>query len=262
MNTHNAEMMYEKFMALRNTKTGEPLTRKVFESRGIYTFSDLIRYLNKNGEYGGAIPLEGTEKLTLLPFHNDIMNAWLRFDNPKVVQAYELIYAQYKNRYPERHLFKKNRFKVEESLLEEFWTMPAMDTRLLDAPILGCWDKMELQACFLNILGYEVRRFCFHSGRIIRGHTFVLFNDGIHWKIPDAYPLPIESSDVARLSKFIFWVLQHIPFLDQGAVCELVEFSKPYAGMSTREYLQLIEDGHVVMKCVRKGRHKHDTFYH
>ena len=259
MNHHNAEFLYDQYMSMRNAKVSKPLTREVFEARGIYTFRDLTRYLRKHSEYGGAIPLDDTGKLTLLPFHNDTLNKWLSFDNPRVVEAYERIYERYKARYPNRQSFEKHRFKVEECLLEELWAMPAMDTRLLDAPIVGCWDKMELQTRFLRTLGYEVRRFCFYSRKIIRGHTFILFNNGSRWQTADAYPFFVGTKDIERLYKWIFWILRHIPFLDQGPVCQMVEFEEPCEGMPAKEYLRLIERGNIVIQHRAKGRRYHDA---
>ena len=134
--------------------------------------------------------------------------------------------------------------------------MPMMDIRLLKAPIAGCWDKMEMQAVFLESIGYEVKRFCFHSGKIIRGHTFVLYCNGRTWNTCLGIPLSVRNADLKKLCKLIFLVLKNVPILDKGETCELIEFAPPQGRMSAQDYIQLIENGTVLIKQKRKGKHR------
>lgn len=254
MREHKAKELYDRFTKLRNSGEYTPLSREVFLKYGICTFRDLTRYLKKYGEYGGAVDLPCSEGLVLLPFHNDVLNKWLRFDNPRVKEIYESIYQLYREWYPDRDSFKRAFFNVEEDILKRYWYMPMMDTRILDAPIAGCWDKMEIKATFLAALGYKIKRFCFHSGKVIRGHTFVLYYDGKAWNTCLGTPFPIRNKDLKKLCKLIFSVLMHVPFLDKGKICELVEFEPPCGGMSAQEYIKLIEDGVVIIRRKRKGK--------
>lgn len=244
--------IYDKFTALRNAGEFKKLTLEVFESYGIHSYRDLSLYLKKYGEYGGAVKLKGSDKQILLPFHNDILNTWLKFDNPRVIQAYEQVYEQFGAEYSDRRDFDRHRFHVEEELLKQCWVMPAMDTRILEAPIAGCWDKMEIQACYMEALGYQVRRYCFHGGKIIRGHTFVLYHDGKYWNTSMRFPLHIRRKNLESLCSLIFRALIHVPILDKGEISQLVEFAAPYEGMTTQEYIHLIERGKVILKCRRK----------
>lgn len=249
MRNSDAEELYDKYNKLRNaTDCIVPLSREVFVEYGINTFHDLSRYLKRNGEYGGAIILPRSNVFILLPFHNDMLNKWLRFENPRVRERYKDIYELYKQQYPNVDTFKKDFFNVEEDILKRYWNMPEMDTRFLNAPIAGCWDKMELQATFAETLGYEVKRFCFHGGRIIRGHTFILYYDGTYWNTCLNTPFPIRNKRLDKLCQLIFNVLLHIPFLDNGEIRELIEFNSPHGGMSAQEYIKLIEDGKVIIK--------------
>ena len=249
----DAAERYDKFTALRNAREFQPLTQQVFASYGIRSFRDLSRYLRRNGEYGGAVRLAGSEELVLLPFHNDTLNTWLKFENPRVKQAYELVYAQFGARYPDRQAFERDRFNVEETMLLECWEMPGMDTRILDAPIAGCWDQMEIQARYLENRGYRVKRYCFHGGRIVRGHTFVLYNDGKYWNTCTSFPLHIRRKSLDRLCRLLFHIFRRVPILDKGETTELVEFSSPREGMSAREYVDLIKNGTVVLQRAGKG---------
>lgn len=254
MREHKAIEFYDKFTGLRNSGEYTTLSREVFLKYGIITFRDLTRYLKKYGEYGGAVDLPCFDGLTLLPFHNDVLNKWLCFDNPRVREIYEIVYQLYRNQYPDKDSFKRSFFDIEEDILRRYWNMPMMDTRILEAPIAGCWDKMEIQATFLEPLGYKIRRFCFHSGRIIRGHTFILYHDGRTWNTCLGIPFPTKNKDLKKLCKRIFSVLMHVPILDKGEICELVEFAAPHGGMSAQEYIKLIEDGTILIKQKRKGK--------
>lgn len=256
MREHKAIELYDKFTALRNASEYTTLSREVFLKYGIITFRDLTRHLKKYGEYGGAVDLPCFNGLTLLPFHNDVLNKWLCFDNPRVKEIYERIYQLYSNHYPDKDSFKKSFFNIEEDILLRYWCMPMMDTRLLKAPIAGCWDKMEIQAVFLESMGYEVKRFCFHSGKIIRGHTFVLYYNGRTWNTCLGIPLPVRNADLKKLCKLIFLVFKNVPILDKGETCELIEFAPPQGGMSAQDYIQLIENGTVLIKQKRKGKHR------
>lgn len=254
MKAHEAKELYDKFTELRNAEEYTPLSREVFLKYGINTFRDLTRYLKKYGEYGGAVNLPCSNGYVLLPFHNDILNKWLRFDNPRVRENYKSIYRLYREQYPDMDSFKKAFFIVEEDILKRYWNMPVMDTRILDAPIAGCWDKMEIQAAFLSSLGYKIKRFCFHSGKVIRGHTFVLYHDGKTWNTCLGTPVSVRSRSLKKLCKLIFFVLTHVPFLDKGEMSELVEFGHPHGDMSAQEYIKLIEDGNVLIRRKRKGK--------
>ncbi len=252
MREDEAKELYDRFTRLRNSVEYTTLSQEVFFEYGISTFNDLTRYLKKFGEYGGAVGLPCSEELILLPFHNDVLNKWLKFDNPRVKKIYESVYQLYRDCYPDRYSFKKNFFDIEEDILKRYWHMPMMDTRILDAPITGCWDKMEIQASFLASKGYSIKRFCFHSGKIIRGHTFVLYNDGKTWNTCLRKLILIRNKDLNKLCKLIFSILRHVPFLDKGEICELVEFESPQGGMSAQEYIHLIENGVVLMRRSRK----------
>ena len=252
MNDVKAAELYDKYTELRNSGKYTPLSKEVFRQYGICTFRDLARYLKKYGEYGGAVTLPCSDRPVLLPFHHDEFNKWLRFDNPRVREIYGKIYLLYKEQYPDRASFRRHFFHVEEDILQRYWHMPMMDTRLLDAPIAGCWDKMEIQAAFLASMGCQVKRFCFYSGKIIRGHTFILYHDGKTWNTCLRTPFPIRNKDLAKLCRRIFSVLRRVPLLCKGGNCELIEFQPPYEGMPTQEYIELIANGTVLIS--RKGK--------
>ena len=239
--------IYDKYTIFRNEKDFKKLTQDVFESYGIYSYHDLLHYLKKHGEYGGAVSLATRGKLVLLPFHNDVMNTWLKFDNPRVTQIYDKIYEQFGDEYSDRTDFNKHRFEVEEKILIKCWAMPAMDTRILNAPVAGCWDMMEIKACYLEVQGYQVKRYCFYGDKIIRGHPFILYNDGKYWNTSLGFPLHIRMKNLQNLCRFVFCMLKHVPFLKK-ATSTLVEFSTPYEGMSTEEYVELINNGKVILK--------------
>lgn len=254
MNERKAIELYDKFTELRNRKEYKLLTKEVFHEYGIDTLHDLSRHLRKYGEYGGAVKFSFSEELVLMPFHNDLMNSWLKFDNSRVQDIYEKLYPLLQDRYPNSKPFDRTFFRVEEDILKHCWSMPMMDTRILEAPIAGCWDKMEIQAAFLRTKGYEVKRYCFHSGMAMRGHTFVLYNDGKTWNTCLDLPIPVKNKDLNKLCELIFSVLKRIPFLAQGETCELIEFDSPYAGMPALDYVKLIEDGTVRIRRKRNER--------
>ena len=254
MNNRKAVQQYDKYLAIRNREEFSPLTREVFQEYGIDSFHDLARHLRKYGEYGGLADLPCCNEPVLLPFHHDLLNKWLRFDNPRVEEIYDRVFYFLKDQYPDKQSFNRSFFHIEESILRNCWCMPMMDTRILEAPITGCWDKMEIQAAFLKSIGFIVKRFCFHSGMVLRGHTFVLYNDGKYWKACLDCPIPIRNKNLDKLCYLIFSVLKFIPFLTNGEKYELVEFESPYEGMPSSEYLRLIEDGVVLIS--QKNRRK------
>lgn len=90
----NIASKYDFYMKRLNDNefTLHDLSIDDFQEFGIYTLVDLEKYLKKNAEYGGYIHVPWTKELVLIPFHNDFMNDWLRFDNPRVEHFYDKLY--------------------------------------------------------------------------------------------------------------------------------------------------------------------------
>ena len=242
-----SETIYGQMQSVLNLNEGDPLTVEVFRNYGIKSLKDLHHYIKKHGEYGGAVRLSESEGVIILPFHNDFMNKWLKFNNDSVKAAYDRIYQLYQLQYPDRREFERKRFMIEEDILVKYWKMPSMDTRILAAPINGCWDRMEIFATYLNGLGYEVRRLCCHDGNIMRGHTYIVYKTGTYWTTCLGYPINFHYKDFDSVCKISFSLLRRLPIFSNPDCCELIEFQQPRAGMSTLEYLDLIKNGNIVI---------------
>lgn len=239
---------YDAALAVLNSPPGPDLTLEVFEEFGIRTLRDLNWYLEKNAEYGGCIRVPWTSQRLPLPLHNDFMNAWLCFDNPRVKELYDRLYETRKEEFHSRVHFDMKRFDVEEDLQLNNWTMPPLDRRMLEAPINGCWDRPELVARFLELKGFQTRRLACHDGHIMRGHCFAVYTDGSSWMTTSAFPVNAKHSSYEAMCRKIFPFLKRIPIYSDSNQCRLVDFAPPWAGMTTREYLALIENGRVVMQ--------------
>ena len=244
---------YDKYMAVLNKLNQPDLTMKIFHEFGIYTLKDLGWYLEKNAEYGGCIRVPWTEDLILIPFHNDFMNSWLRFDNPRVVEFYDKLYEIKKADYDSRVHFDMKRFDVEEELQLYNWIMPPVDKRMLEAPINGCWDRPELIARFLKLQGFETKRLCCHDGHVMRGHCFTVYTDGEYWMTASSLPFNLKCKNYEKFCKKIYRILRHIPIYSDNSKCRLIEFEPPRPGMTTREYLENIENGRVVVDFIEEG---------
>lgn len=112
----NIASKYDFYMKLLNdNECALPdLSIDAFQEFGIYTLEDLRKYLKKNAEYGGYVHVPWTKELVLIPFHNDFMNDWLRFDNPRVEHFYDKLYESVKDNYDSRIHFDMKRFDIEE----------------------------------------------------------------------------------------------------------------------------------------------------
>lgn len=241
---------YDRYMAALNDLNQPELTLKIFHEFGIYTLKDLVWYLEKNAEYGGYVRVAWTEKLILIPFHNDFMNSWLRFDNPRVVEFYNNLYEAKKADYDSRVHFDMKRFDVEEELQLNNWIMPPIDRRMLAAPINGCWDRPELIARFLELQGFKTKRLCCHDGHVMRGHCFTVYTDGEYWMTTLTLPFNLKCKSYNLFCKKLYRILRHIPIYSDNSKCRLVEFNPPRSGMTTREYLANIESGRVVVRSM------------
>lgn len=241
---------YDRHMKILNDTNQPELTLDIFHEFGIFTLQQLGWYLEKNAEYGGYVKVPWTDQLILIPFHNDFMNDWLRFDNPRVMQFYDDLYEFKKADYDSRVHFDMKRFDVEEELQLHNWTMPPIDRRMLSAPINGCWDRPELVARFLELRGYGTKRLCCHDGHVMRGHCFTVYTDGEFWMTASSLPMNLKCRCYETFCKKIYRVLKHVPIYSDNSKCRLVEFDPPRPGMTTREYLDNIERGRVVVGCM------------
>lgn len=239
---------YDACMEILNDPNQPDLTMDVFAEFGIHTLKDLGWYLERNAEYGGCVTVPWSDQRILIPFHNDFMNAWLRFDNPRVIEFYDQLYESRKANYFSRDHFDKERFHIEEDMQLNNWIMPPVDRRMLSAPINGCWDRPELIARFLELQGYETRRLSCHDDYVMRGHCFTIYTDGEYWYTTSSLPVNTKSRDYEEFCNRIFRVLRHLPIYSDHSRCRLVEFEAPRAGMTTREYLGNIERGTVVAR--------------
>ena len=238
---------YDAAMAVLNGEPGPELSLEVFARFGIHTLRELEWYLEKHSEYGGYIHVPWTEELVLLPLHHDFINAWLRFDNPRVVTLYDRLYESRKEQFHNRTHFDRKRFDIEEDLQLNNWTMPPLDQRMLASPVNGCWDRPELVARFLELQGFQVQRLSCHDGHVMRGHCFVVYTDGNFWMTTSAFPVNLKCKSYRTMCRRIFAVLKHLPIYSDRTKCRLVEFGPPRPGMTTRQYLSLIENGTTIL---------------
>lgn len=243
----NIASKYDFYMKLLNdNECALPdLSIDAFQEFGIYTLEDLRKYLKKNAEYGGYVHVPWTKELVLIPFHNDFMNDWLRFDNPRVEHFYDKLYESVKDNYDSRIHFDMKRFDIEENLQLNNWRMPPIDKRMLSVPINGCWDKPELIAKFLELHGYQTKRLCCHDGHIMRGHCFTVYTDGVYWRTASSFPINLKCKDFKKMCYYIYRVLRHVPIYSDSSHCQLVEFEPPTPGMCTHDYLEKIRNGRV-----------------
>lgn len=238
---------YDAYMAILNDDNQPDLTIETFHEFGIHTLKDLGWYLEKNAEYGGYVHMPWSDQVILIPFHNDFMNSWLRFDNPRVIEFYNKLYDSVKEKYDSRIHFDMKRFDVEEELQLNNWIMPPLDKRMLSAPISGCWDRPELVSRFLELQGFKTKRLCCHDGHIMRGHCFSVYTDGTYWMTASSLPINLKCKSYKKMCAHLHRVLKHIPIYSDNSKCQLVEFDPPKPGMTTQEYLRNIENGRVVV---------------
>lgn len=238
---------YDSYMAVLNNNDQPDLTLEVFHEFGIHTLKDLGRYLEKNGEYGGCVHVPWSKQLILIPFHHDFMNSWLRFDNPRVVDFYNKLYEFMEEKFDSRVHFDMKRFDVEEELQLNNWSMPPIDRRMLAAPISGCWDRPELIARFLELHGFKTKRLCCHDGHIMRGHCFTVYTDGNYWMTASSFPFNLKFRSYEKMCRYLYQGLKHVPIYSDNTRCELVEFKPPKPGIVTRNYLDNIKNGRVVV---------------
>ncbi len=238
---------YDEAEAVINSFDQPPLTDEVFEEFGIRTLGDLSSYLSRRAEYGGYISVPFSEKLVLIPFHNDFMNRWLRFDNPRVTAFYDRLYEERKSEFDSRQHFDRARFRIEEEFQLNAWRMPPLDKRMLLAPISGCWDKPELLAHFLTLKGYPVKRLSCNDGNNLRGHCFCVYYDGKYWRPAGRYP--IKNRDYKKLCRAMLDIFRRVPMFKHPDRCRLMEFGAPETGFTGREYVALIDNGSVVVQA-------------
>ncbi len=237
---------YDEAMKIINAPYSQPLTMDVFEGMGIYSLHDLVTYLGKNSEYGGYISLPDMPGYTLIPFHNDFMNKWLKFHNPRIIDFYDHIYEQRKNEFNSRHHFDMERFAIEEEFQLNNWRMPPLDKRMLDAPISGCWDKPELLAHYLTMKGYEVKRLSCNDGNVLRGHCFCVYFDGKCWSTATSYILDMKDPDFERFCKKLLNILHRVPMFVNPENCSIMAFEKPVDRCTAKEYTDMISQGQVI----------------
>lgn len=238
---------YDSYMDILNDDNQPELTMEIFHEFGIQTLKDLEWYLEKNAEYGGYVRMPWSEKLTLIPFHNDFMNSWLRFDNPRVIDFYDKLYNFMKEKYDSRIHFDMKRFDVEEELQLNYWRMPPIDKRMLSVPINGCWDRPELIARFLELQGFQTKRLCCHDGHIMRGHCFTVYTDGIYWMTASSFPINLKCKSYKKICKYLYRVLKHVPIYSDNSKCQLIEFDPPQPDMAACDYLDNIKNGRVII---------------
>jgi len=249
---------YDYVTAVVNREAGPELTLDDFDSYGLTSLKKLLAYMEKEGEYGGSVYLPWEGRVTVLPFHHDFMNDWLKFKNPRVTELYDRMYQEKRALYRDREDFDRRRFDIEEELQVKYWKMPVIDRRVLDAPVFGCWDNMELVAHYLKLKGYPVKRLCFHDGIIMRGHTFVIYNTGEYWTTCLSYPANHHYRSYENFCNLVFQVMKRVPIYKNKKGCTLIEFGEPYPGMTTPEYLKLIESGTILLPP-EKRREKSDS---
>ena len=242
---------YNRAMRIINSATSQPLTLSEFRAYGISSLSDLNRYLSQKSEYGGYVKTEVSDQLIIIPFHNDFMNTWLKFKNPKVVEFYDRLYDYRKHAYHSREHFDKKRFDIEEDLQINNWTMPMVDKKMLEAPIFGCWDKPELLSRFLELQGFQTKRLCCHDGNEMRGHCFAVYFDGKYWRTTSTqFLLNYKCRDYQEFCNRVFSVVRNIPFFSSPRACSLVEYKAPSAGTTAHELVESIKNG--ILCCPSK----------
>lgn len=237
---------YDAVSAVLNGVEQPALTKEVFAEFGIRSLAELNRHLRKNTEYGGCVRVTFRSDRVLIPFHNDFMNNWLRFDNPRVEQFYHELYLSKKDDYFDEWHFRCKRFDIEEELQANNWIMPAMDRRMLAAPINGCWDKPELLARFLELQGFRTKRLCCHDGHEMRGHCFTVYTDGKFWMTTNSFPLRIKHRSYEALCRKLLRLLRFLPIFSDRSKCVLVEYAPAQEGMTGRDYVEQIINGTVV----------------
>lgn len=245
---------YDSYMEVLNNDSQVELTIDVFHEFGIYSLKDLGCYLKKNAEYGGYVRVPWSKNLILIPFHNDFMNSWLRFDNPRVISFYDKLYENKKQDYDSRIHFNMKRFDIEEELQLNNWFMPKVDKKMLTVPISGCWDRTELIARFLELQGFKTKRLSCHDDYIMRGHCFTVYFDGEYWRTTSSFPINLKCREYDLFCKILYKILRHAPIYSDNSKCKLVEFGAPTEGMSTKEYLENIEKGIIVVAPPIKKR--------
>ena len=247
-----AVTMYDRAMKVINGQPLPELSPEDFASYGITSLAELNSYLSKKAQYGGYIKTELSEEKIIIPFHNDFMNSWLKFHNPRVIEFYNRLYESRKRSYQSREHFDRKRFDIEEEFQLNNWTMPKLDRRLLDAPICGCWDKPELIARFLELHGFQTRRLCCHDGNEMRGHCFAVYFDGIYWHTTSTrFPLNYKSKDYQHFCDRVFSAVRNIPFFSSPSDCCLIEYSTPVAGATAVELVDSIKNGVII--CHQKS---------
>ena len=237
---------YDHYSGIINLPDQPELTEKVFDEFGIRTVADLGKYLRRNSEYGGYIRFPGSERNILIPFHNDFMNKWLRFDNPRIVRFYDRIYELRKDEFNNRHHFDMERFNIEEEFQLNNWRMPTIDRRMLSAPINGCWDKPELLARFLSLKGYQIQRMSCNDGNILRGHCFCVYYDGTFWRTASSYGVDLKKRDYREFARSLLGILRHVPIFSDNSKCRIMEFEAPDKNCTGKEYVRTISEGHIL----------------
>lgn len=237
---------YDTAVKILNDQDQPVLTREIFEEFGICTLRDLNRYLSKHAEYGGCVVILPCTDRILIPFHNDFMNQWLRFDNPRVRTFYHELYNRRKDEFDSEIHFRMKFFEIEEELQYHCWVMPPVDRRMLAAPINGCWDKPELMARFLELQGYRTKRLCCHDGHEMRGHCFTVYTDGAYWMTTSSFPLRLRCRSYTALCRRLLRIMRLLPIYSDRSRCVLVEYEPPREGMTGQEYVDQIINGKVV----------------
>lgn len=247
------EAEYEAAYKIWNSDTKyDVLGPDAFAKYGIDSMEALERHLMKRSEYGGMIKNEFDGSILLLPFHHDVMNKWLKFDIPRVQEYYEQIYEKYTDRFhlKSKEDFKNRFFKIEEQIQIHRWELPLFDERILIYPILGCWDKVEIEAIYLESKGIEVKRVCCHDGIKMRGHTFLCFYEDGYWKTYMTSKVVLKSRTFEQLCKKSYELLRHVPIFLDSKKCELVEYTKPPVGCTGKQYIDILENGKVIIESL------------
>lgn len=242
-------LLYDEVLKIWNDNetNWKMLNREVFEKYSIYTIRDLEKFLAKKCEYGGLAFDYVHRNVILLPFHHDYMNSWLKFDNIRVRKFYEDYYENNRSSYQSIDEYKNRFFEIEESVQLNNWVMPNFDERILKFPIMGCWDKVELEALFLETHGKEVRRVCCHDGNKMRGHTFLCFSDAGKWKTYLTSMIVLNAGSFEKLCKKAHGLLKHIPIYSNPNGCELIEYEKPPILCKGTAFVDILEKGTIVI---------------
>lgn len=231
----------------------EAVNREMFDRYNIRVIRDLERFMSKNCEYGGLVFDSAKKKVILLPFHHDFMNSWLKFDDQHVIEFYGDYYDNNKKKYRSKDEFDKRFFETEEVIQLNNWMMPKFDERIFKYPIMGCWDKVEIEALFLECHGKEVRRVCCHDGNKMRGHTFLCFYDAGIWKKYMTSVITLKADNFEKLCKKAHSLLKHVPIYSNPKRCELIEYDKPPILCKGTEFVEILEKGRIIIPCNGKG---------